>query len=237
MKYTRTRYYLLLSLILTTAAAAQETGEMLSVAVKPGAMMRGEGSVTGKPLGNIPFGASVRVVGAPDAPTEVMNITGTWLQVEYNGKTGWVFGPLLKRPGQKHTVRIMNGTIVIDDPTAQVSGEVAQLIALSRAGSIALEIQSSSDSMRQCSGTLILLNAGKLRNDNNSFNCGGTSSESHYQVLEWHLISGRIFFTALKKGNEICHSEKCSETPRSEKITREFRHIKAAGQGKFMAEF
>lgn len=229
---------LCLVLLLSGQVLAQETGEPVSVAVKTGAVLRSESNIQSKNLDTVPFGTSLRILGAPDAPVEVMNVTGNWVNVEYKGKTGWIFAPLLKRPGENHIVRIMNGTIVRDDPAAPIPATLQTLMNATKSGEANLDIRPTApDAMRQCEGQLVLLRGGKLKPGKNTFSCGGVSGQSRYEVSEWHVISGKLYFTAKKSSTEICHSERCTETTYTEKTTRPFSDVTANSGKDFAVAF
>lgn len=221
------------------ALHAQQVGDDLVVAVSPKATMRGEANTQSKIVATLPTGTSVKVIAISGHTDEVMNISGRWLQVSHKGKTGWIFGPLLKRATETHKVRVVNGTIILEDPRAVPGADLAQLLKSVAAADVELEITTMPpDSFRQCSGNLVLKRGGKLMKDKNVFTCGGVSAESTWRVAEWQLISGKLYFTADKTSSEICHSENCQEgAATTTKTTQEFRNVKSVAPGKFTAEF
>lgn len=228
----------LLLMFLSLPAMAQEAGDELVVAVKPKATMRSEPNVQGKIVDTIPGGTKVKVIALSGHTDAVMNVSAKWIQVSYKGKTGWIFAPLLKRVSDRHTVRILNGTIILDDPGAVPGADLAQLTAGAAKSDVELEITTQPpDAMRQCSGNLVLRRGGRLQNGKNVFNCGGVSAESTYRVSDWQIISGRLYFTAEKTWTEVCHSDNCQDVSRKEKTTQEFRNVKSVSAGKFIAEF
>lgn len=220
------------------AVHAQQAGDELVVAVKPKALMRSDANTQSKMVAAVPVGAAVKVIAVSTSTEQVMNLEGKWLQVEHKGKTGWIFGPLLKRAADNHTVRILNGTIILDDPAAVASTDLTQLAESVAATDVELKVVTTApDAWRQCSGTLMLRRAGKLQSGKNDFSCGGVSATSSFRVAEWQIISGRLYFTAQKSSTEVCHSDNCQETSKTTKTTLEFRNVKLTAPGKFTADF
>lgn len=72
--------------------------EPLTVFVREGLVLRDSPSKTGKRMAVIPFGTQVIATKVADlAPITVNGITATYVGVEYQGKTGFVFAGFLSR--------------------------------------------------------------------------------------------------------------------------------------------
>jgi hypothetical protein len=69
--------------------------EYYYVSSKNGLWMRETPETTGIPIQLIPYNAKVNVIEKKNGDVKMSGVTGKWMKVEVNDKTGWVFGGFL----------------------------------------------------------------------------------------------------------------------------------------------
>ncbi|OQX02293.1 MAG: hypothetical protein BWK73_43245 [Thiothrix lacustris] len=64
---------------------------------EPNLTVRNSASVTGKKLGNIPYGGKVKVLAPTDKSDSIGGRDGTWVKIEWQGKTAYTFDAFLEK--------------------------------------------------------------------------------------------------------------------------------------------
>jgi uncharacterized protein len=64
---------------------------------QPNLTVRNSADVTGKKLGNVPYGGKVKVLARTDKTDSIGGRDGTWVKIEWQGKTAYTFDAFLEK--------------------------------------------------------------------------------------------------------------------------------------------
>ena len=78
------------------APSDKATGWYQSTA-KPSLTVRDRAAVTGKKLGNVPYGGKVKVLEVTDQTDSIGGVDGTWVKIEWQSKTAYTFDAFLEK--------------------------------------------------------------------------------------------------------------------------------------------
>ncbi|EKO70245.1 SH3 domain-containing protein [Leptospira interrogans] len=73
-----------------------ENGTNVQINLKPGLAVRIEPSTTSKKILEIPFNESAQIISCKKNNEILLNLSGSWCQIKFLDKEGWVFAPLLR---------------------------------------------------------------------------------------------------------------------------------------------
>jgi uncharacterized protein len=80
-----------------TEPDSEEAGGWYKATAKPNLTVRNSADVTGKKLGNIPYGGKVKVLELTDKTDSIGGRDGTWVKIEWQGKTAYTFDAFLEK--------------------------------------------------------------------------------------------------------------------------------------------
>ncbi|UOG90940.1 MAG: SH3 domain-containing protein [Candidatus Thiothrix sulfatifontis] len=80
-----------------TELDSEEAGSWYKATAKPNLTVRDSAAVTGKKLGNVPYDGKVKVLALTDKTDSIGGRDGTWVKIEWQGKTAYTFDAFLEK--------------------------------------------------------------------------------------------------------------------------------------------
>lgn len=78
------------------------SNETQTVSVFPKIIVRELPSLNSKQIGELDYEQQVEILDEADEKEELLGLKGTWKKIKSDTKTGWVFGPLLRKKGNEY---------------------------------------------------------------------------------------------------------------------------------------
>ena len=82
-------------------STSEKAGQWYQTTAKPSLVVRAEPKVTGKQVGNIPTGGKVKVLAATGKSDFIGGRDGSWVKIEWQDKTAYVFDAFLEKIGSQ----------------------------------------------------------------------------------------------------------------------------------------
>lgn len=98
-----------------TESDDEEGGDWYKAIAKPSLTVRDSAAVTGKKLGNVPYDGKVKVLALTDKTDSIGGRDGTWVKIEWQGKTAYTFNAFLEKLAVDHKQP--------DEPETDIAGK------------------------------------------------------------------------------------------------------------------